>query len=424
MIELSTPADQVNRQSPTPSQGNGEGTDLRSVANKIEGLLDDDGHFNPDPGQLSRSHPDYDPDTDPRNNSEGGQGRDERGRFKGKQAAAEGSDETVERTDPGATDDQDAAGDEQTEDDEQQLDTAATDTDDAQTTSADDATTEETETGDDIQTLAQLAEALETPIEELKQALTHTFNAADEEVTVTLEELEAGYQKDADYRRQTGKLAEDRRAAETVYQNNMQQFEQAHTVTAQAYNVAEQLLGHELNDPRLAQLRDSDPAEWTARRDEIGQRVGQLRQARQQAAQQYEQFRNQNRAQLKEREGVSLKEKIPDFGSEHVRIARSTMESLGYQTPEIAEIFDHRLVMGALELAVLRQEVQTLRGEKTKAADAVKRIKKDVPKLQKPGKRQMKGKGIKRDNVKRLHERAKKSGSVDDAAKVIESMMG
>jgi hypothetical protein len=35
----------------------------------------------------------------------------------------------------------------------------------------------------------------------------------------------------------------------------------------------------------------------------------------------------------------------------------------------------------------------------------------------------MKGKGIKRDNVTRLRDRAKKSGSIDDAARVIETMM-
>jgi uncharacterized coiled-coil DUF342 family protein len=179
-----------------------------------------------------------------------------------------------------------------------------------------------------------------------------------------------------------------------------------------------------LNDPRLASLRESDPAEWTARREEIGQRVGALRQARQQAAQQYDQFRNQQRGELKQREETALKERMPDFNTTHVQLARQAMGSLGYGNEEISEIFDHRLVMGALELAALRSEVQTLRAEKSKARDTVKRVKKDVPKLTKPGKQQLRGtKGIKRDNVSRLKERAKKSGSVDDAARVIEQMI-
>jgi hypothetical protein len=402
---------EVSRQNPAPTSGP-EGSDLRSVANTIEGLLDDDGQFNPTPGQLSRGHPDYNPDTDPRNKPGD---RDDRGRFKPKATEDQGDEPAPEP----AEEDQ-PTGDDQTEDAE----TEPGDTDEDQTTPAvEDAETEPAET-DAIQTLEQLASALEVPLSELKSEITHSFRAADEDVTVTLAELEAGYQKDADYRRNTGKLAEDRRRAEQDYKLNMQQFEQQHSFLAQGMGVTEQLLAQELNDPRLASLRESDPAEWTARREEIGQRVGALRQARQQAAQQYDQFRNQQRGELKQREETALKERMPDFNTTHVQLARQAMGSLGYGNEEISEIFDHRLVMGALELAALRSEVQTLRAEKSKARDTVKRVKKDVPKLTKPGKQQLRGtKGIKRDNVSRLKERAKKSGSVDDAARVIEQMI-
>lgn len=407
----------VSRQNPVPTSGP-EGSDLRSVANRIEGLLDDDGQFNPTPGQLSRGHPDYDPDTDPRNQSPD---RDDRGRYqKQKAAAPEASEQEQPPADDSEKEQEQPEGEDQPEDTEQQ----PGDTDEDQTepasqeAKADDA---ETET---IQTLTELASALDVPIEELKSQITHSFRAADEDVTVTLAELESGYQKDADYRRNTGKLAEDRRRAEQDYQLNIQKFEQEHAFLAQGMNVTEQLLAAELNDPRLAHLRESDPAEWTARREEIGQRVGQLRQARQTAAQQYDQFRNTSRTEMKTRETNALKERMPDFGTAHVQIARGAMESLGYDQPEIAEIFDHRLVLGALELATLRSEVKTLRDEKAKARDTVKRVKKDVPKLTKPGKQQMKGnKGIRRDNVQRLKERARKSGSIEDAAHVIEQMI-
>jgi len=411
----------VSRQNPVPTSGP-EGSDLRSVANQIEGLLDDDGQFNPNPGQLSRGHPDYNPDADPRNKSPD---RDDRGRYKQKAAAPETSEQ---ETSP-AGDQQQEQEQEQSEGDDRTEDTDAEqqpgDTDDDQTDPASrEAETDDAET-ETIQTLTELASALEVPIEELKSQITHSFRAADEDVTVTLAELESGYQKDADYRRNTGKLAEDRRRAEQDYQLNIQKFEQEHAFLAQGMNVTEQLLATELNDPRLAHLRESDPAEWTARREEIGQRIGQLRQARQTAAQQYDQFRNTSRTEMKQRETDALKQRMPDFGTAHVQIARGAMESLGYDQPEIAEIFDHRLVLGALELATLRQEVQTLRAEKAKARDTVKRVKKDVPKLTKPGKQQqMQGKkGIRRDNVSRLKERARKSGSIDDAARVIEHMI-
>lgn len=408
--------DEVSRQSPVPTSGP-EGSDLRSVANRIEGLLDDDGHYNPNPDQISRGHPDYNPEDDPRET--GGQsGRDERGRFT-KQAASEAPED--DQTQEIVEDEQEQQiGDEQTEDTEQQ----AGDTDDAQTESAiDEATTDEADTGT-IQTLAELATALEITPDELKESITHTFRAADEDLTVTLAELEKGYQKDADYRRQTGQLAEARRQAEQDYNERMQAYEQSNVITAQAYQVAENLIAAELNDPRLAQLRESDPAEWTARREELGQRVNQLRGARTQAAQQYENFRQQQQVELRQREQNFLSEKLPDFGKEHVTVARGAMSSLGYSDQEIGDIFDHRLVLGALELASLRSEVEQLRAMKTKAADTVKRVKKDVPKLQKPGRQQLGRKGIPRNNVQKLKERARKSGKVEDAARVIESMMG
>ena len=416
---MATPADQL------PKQPEGA-LNVRDAATRIEGLLDDQGHYNPNPEQLSRDHPDYDPESDSRTSRESGQDRDERGRFKPKdQAAAEATEENEDLDE--AIDEIEAAGEDSTEDTEQSADDAsASDTDEDQTASAVDEAdaTDDAETGE-IQTLAQLAEALDVSLDEMQAGLTHTFTANGEEQTVTLQELVAGYQKDADYRRQTGALAEARRQAEQIYQHQMQQFEHAHVQTAQAYNVLEQMLQAELNDPAMTQLRDSNPGEWTARREEVGSRIAHLQNARQQAAQQYAQFQHNQRAQLKARETQFLTEKLPDFGAGHVQIARGAMESLGYTQPEIVEIFDHRLVLGALELAALRSEVAELRGEKDKAKDAVKRIKKEVPKLQKPGKRQMKSKkGIKRDNVARLKQRAAKSGTVGDAAKVIETMMG
>jgi hypothetical protein len=100
------------------------------------------------------------------------------------------------------------------------------------------------------------------------------------------------------------------------------------------------------------------------------------------------------------------------------------MSSLGYSDTEIGNILDHRLVLGALELATLRAEVEELRALKTRAADTVKRVKKDLPKLQKPGKQTNRSKsGIRKDNVQRLKERARRSGSVEDAARVIENFI-
>jgi hypothetical protein len=411
---MATNAADVNSQSPTPSQGP-EGTDLHSVARKVEGLLDDDGHYNPNPEQISRGHPDYVESDDSRANTPD---RDDRGRFKKAAAADDTGDEQPEIKDDDETLDIPAAGDDSDEDTGEPGDTD----EDLAASASDEATTDDEETGDDIDTLQGFAEALEMSIDDFKAAVTHTFNAADEEVTVTLQELEKGYQKDADYRRSTAKLANDRQLAEQEFFGRQQDYEQQNHFLASQLQVAENLVAAELNDPRLAELRESDPAEWTARRDEIGQRLGGLRNARIQAAQAYEQFNNTNQAQLRAREEAALLEAIPDFGKQHKADAKEILSGFGYSEHEISHIFDNRVIRGALELRALRAEVAELRQLKEQAGDTIKRVKKDIPKLTKPGKQRAKPR-VKRDNVSRLRKRAKETGKVEDAARLIETLL-
>ena len=408
---------------PTPSGGNPDGSDLRTVANQIEGLLDDDGHYNPG-GEMSRGHPDYDADADPRN-----QTRDSKGRFQSKAGAPDDGDtgdQQAEQPDDDELDSDDAQPDVDT--DAADTDTEADDDENLSEVSDNETQDEdgETESADAIGTLAELAEALEVTPDALKEQISHTFQAAGEDITVTLAELERGYQKEADYRRSTAQVAEYRRAIETDMQTRQQAYEQQQHVMAQQLGMAEQMIAAELQSPQLAALRETAPDEWTARQHEIGQRLGQLQSARQQAAAAYEQFRNDNLGKLRERETASLREALPDFGPQHAALAKETIGTLGYTPQEVSQIFDSRLVLGALELAALRSRVAELEGTQSRAEETAKRVKKDIPKLQKPGKHQTpgaKGKRLARDNVRRLKGRLAKSGSVDDAAALIETML-
>ena len=392
-------------QAGTPSGGNPEGSDVRSVATQIEGLLDDSGNYNPE-GTRSRAHPDYDHDDDH------GQGRDDKGRFKSRQQDDNADDD----------DDQDdiqaAADDDRTDD----ADTGDTD-DDQVASGSQDADDNDADTDDTIKSLAELAEAMEIPFEELSSELTHTFKAAGEEVTVNLAELVAGYQKDADYRRSTAELADSRRALEAENMARIQTFEMSNQLLAQQLTVAEQLLVAEADTPAMQELRNTDPAEWQARRTELGQRLQTLRDARQQAAANYQQVMQGNFMQQKQQGMAALKEAIPDFGDKHIGQVKDVLNSFGYSEQEIGQVMDHRAVLAALEIGQLRAEVAELKALKDNATKAVKKVKKDVPKMQKPGKQRRSGAGIQRDNVAKLAAKAKKTGSVNDAAKVIEQFL-
>lgn len=400
----------ADSQSPTPSGGNPEGTDLHSVARSIEGLLDDDGHYNPS-GRASRA---VDPDSYSTGEDEGGgRSRDQQGRF----TAAEQTDETP---------DQDAELDQAAASDVVDEDTPAGDTDERLADSADEVT-ESDDAGTDapIQTIAQMAEALEMSVDDFKANLTHQFRAANEDVEVTLAELEKGYQRDADYRKGTTENANIKRQYEFENAQRMQAFEQQHQYLAAHLNATEEMIAAKLNSPQLAELRNRDPGEWNAVQTEIGQELALIRQRRQEAAQQYGDFVTSQLTELKGRELDALQKAMPDFTNQHADYAREAMRTLGYMPEEVSQIFDHRLVLGALELHNLREEVHQLRAEKERAQTTVQRVKQDVPQLMQPGKRRAATPAaqLQRDNVAKLKNRAAKSGSVEDAAAVIESLM-
>lgn len=385
-----------------------QAADVHDAVSAVEGLLDDDGQYNPNPDEISRGHPDYDHD----NPESREKPRDERGRFKADKNADE--DDSQEQ-DFEETDVEEDVETEQEDDVE-----VEEDTDDDDVSEDEDAESVEADT-DEIQSLQDMASALEVPIEELKASINHTFNAAGEEVTVTLAEMEKGYARDSDYRRKSTELAEQRRAFESDARTRYQNFEQDHVVTSQVLQAATNLVAQEFNDPALAELRETDPAEWTARREELGQKHAYLQQVGQQAAASYANMQETFKKELTKRESALLLEAIPNFGAEHKNTAAKTMESLGYTQEEISNLYDSRMVRGLLELSELRQKVTEYEARSQKAKEKVKEVKKGVPPMQKPGKASGptgKGRATKKRLAQNRH-RLKRSGSLKDAASVI-----
>ena len=393
---MSRPADQIDPTERHP------GISLRDAASHVEGLLNEDGHVT-DTDEPSRALKQVQ-DDDPSRQLEG---------------ADELEDELEEGTDEiladGETDDGDSEESETADTDELEAGSEG----DAEEGDAD---TDETP----VETLAQMAETLEIDIEDLKETLSHTFNAAGEEVTVTLAELESGYQKDADYRRSTAKLADDRRALEQDTENRMQLFTQSHTVTAAVLGFVHQMFTAELESPAMQELRARDPAEWAAKRQEILDRAGQLEQVRQKAAADYDNTLNSVRASVKESNLSQLNE-LENWGENARATVRETFESLGFTEDEVNGVMDARTVKGLLELSTLREENAALKDRIAKAEAAAKKPLRRKPVVPvKAGKGAQSGQpggkqGVSKDRVSRLRRRLGQTHSVKDAANVIEA---
>ena len=104
-----------------------------------------------------------------------------------------------------------------------------------------DAETTEQETSA-LETLSDLAEQLEVPVDDLLSTLKHTYKAAGEEHTATLSELIEGNQFRKDYDRKNTQLAQDRTRLEGEAQARIAKLETEYESLAARFGIANQML--------------------------------------------------------------------------------------------------------------------------------------------------------------------------------------
>lgn len=273
-----------------------------------------------------------------------------------------------------------------------------------------------------ITTLTELAEALEQPVEDVLANLKHTARVNGEDVEVTLGELVAGYQKDADYRQKTGDLAEQRRAFQSEQEQARAALEQEAMVYGQLLNQVEGALIGEASSERLKQLRDTDFQQYLRLKEDIETRRSALQNARQQAADAYAQRQQQIQAEQQQRlmqtlqaEQEALARDVPDWGDAKRSQLVEFLKAEGFSPEEVAQVYDSRLVKLALKAMQA--------GDSAKAADFVKKETKKKPRFQKPG-AQTDGKvRAKRSQLSKAKSRLGQTKRVEDAAKVIEQLL-
>lgn len=275
-----------------------------------------------------------------------------------------------------------------------------------------------------IQSVADLAEALGVSVEDLSATLKHKIKVDGEEVEVTLAELQAGYQKDRDYRQKTEKLAREREAFHETAREVAQTYQRESAALSGYLREITNLVVGELNSPELAQLRVEDPAEWIARREEINQRLQRLDLIRQAAAHQYDHvqtLQSQEQAQALARglqeEQRKLQEKIPDWSDElKTNLAKYLVESSGFSLEEVSQAYDHRLIV----LAEKARKYDLAQQSQKKVVDKV---------VQAPKKKVLPVKAknpvnVQRGKINQLAGRLKKTGDIKDAAAILEARMG
>jgi len=236
-------------------------------------------------------------------------------------------------------------------------------------------------------------------------------------VEVTLEELQKGYSREADYTRKTQQVSEERRAfqaeAELVRTERQQYSQLLGSLQAQLQqNAAPQI--------DMDRLYNEDPIEWVrqkelARDAEKVHAAIQSEQQRLSHIQAQEQYQSMQ-AHLAQQQDAMLKA-IPEWANPDKAKAEKTLliewgQKLGFSSDELKNIFDHRAVV-ALRKAALYDQMMTKRGNIRPAVN-------NGPKPAKPG---AAGRMDNTTDSRRSQQRLAKTGRVNDAASAIEHLL-
>ena len=197
------------------------------------------------------------------------------------------------------------------------------------------------ETSEDV---SQDEEQIDT--QEKLEDSTYKVKVAGQELEVTLDELRNGYSRDADYRQKTEELSHQRKQFQSESEKQRQDYSQKLNELNQRLSNAQQDLNAEINSADLDKLYEEDPTEAARVERKLKKKQDALNQSIQQTQteqrQQFETF-----LQDQQRKLVS---KMPEF-SDPVKASslkanmKSTLNNYGFNDQEVAQVYDHRIVM-------------------------------------------------------------------------------
>lgn len=267
------------------------------------------------------------------------------------------------------------------------------------------------ETSEDV---SQDEEQIDTQ-EKQEDSPSYTVKVNGQELDVTLDELRNGYSRDADYRQKTEELSHQRKQFQSESEKQRQDYSQKLNELNQRLSAAQVDLNAEINSADLDKLYDEDPTEAARVERKLKKKQDALNQSIQQTQteqrQQFETF-----LQDQQRKLVS---KMPEFSdpakaSSLKANMKSTLNNYGFNDQEVAQVYDHRIVM----LVNDAMKYRSMQNSKPNIAKKITKPSKPFSSGVKQGKSEANLK-LRRDKFSRL----KKSGSMKAAQDVFLDMI-
>ena len=249
---------------------------------------------------------------------------------------------------------------------------------------------------------------------------TYTIKVDGKDVEVTLDELQAGYSRQADYTRKSQVLAEQRKQADEELAAT-QQERQRYLSQLEQFNTQADSKLNELKSTDWTKLKEEDPTEYMLKRDQYRELQENKRTVEEE--QKNLQYKSQQEQQAKWQEELGRQQEImaqrlpewndPNKGPKLKQDIKSFAVKTGFSEQEVDSLIDARSV-DVLHKAMLYDNLLAAKISNKKA--------KVVPKVTRPGSPATKGE-ISSDKVKAQRAKLRKSGHIKDASSVIESLM-
>jgi hypothetical protein len=265
------------------------------------------------------------------------------------------------------------------------------------------------------------AEETEYQEEETQEPQRFKVKVDNEEIEVTLEELQQGYSRTKDYTKKTQALAETRKSVEAD-RARIEEAKQLRDTYAQRLEIIEKMLNQPADNENLSELRESDPIGYAIKVAERAERDKQLQAVQAEKQRIAQQQQSEQQEHLKKHlasEADKLKEWIPEFRDEVKadmarKEIRSYAKSIGFSDQELANVYDARAVQ---TLYKAMQYEKLMKGKSV----ATKKVN-EAPKTLRSGASQPQGTS-EQEAMNKQFKKLKQSGKKQDAAKLFEKFI-
>lgn len=331
--------------------------------------------------------------------------------------------ERLRREALGSDDDQDDRPDNQVDDDELDL---APDTDEDDQTDADDAEGGDIELA--FESVDELADLVGMDVEDFLSRVKVRQIVDGEVREITLAEQQKGYQLESSFTRKNQAFHERQKAAEAEIQEERTRVADHFAKATTMLNMAQEQLLQDFNNVNWLELETNNPAEWTKKRQQFGERQARLNQAMARTTEQIKAARaeqEQQTAAAQERrleaEHEALMAAVPAWKKDEARkekegrMIAEYLVKMGFHPDELDSLTDHRLIL-------LGRAALGLAGPNKQKLDLAKKKINKVQNLVRSGNgqsRRAQGNAAFTKKAQEAKQELKRSGTTDAAAQAI-----